>query len=731
MSYRKAFVPIVLLVIISLILTTGMNTSMGLAKTDPTKATLPDQVQPPVDETVSPPCPEPLGVENLETAGDDSVNSNVPRPGPCTPYPTYVPPSTRTPTSTPTSITPTITPPDLTNFVRVQSGNFYVNTQPFTKHLGVNEPALLYYTGHTATTIEEELDALRNVGIKHVRVFLPDNGKTTDEIIQRLGWALDAAGARGIRLTVVFTDMFGRWTNVTGSGHRMMIPDDYDLGLYSWPNCLPETPDCIGLDWFSYKINNPNIDPYLTLVSAVVNRFKHRPEIFAWEIGNEIKVQNPQNNSMLVNFYLDTGRKIKNIDPYHMLALGIKSTADLGLTNEQAAQLYGALYTYPDQKPLFDYITIHPYVDNVGQVTWPDMQYASQFGKPIVLEEFGVHRDVVSQQGMPYVRDLYFTAYQQGIGAVLQWGVHVSKDLGVGDGKYGPREQGQLDQYKKIWSQLATQVQNWNNGICQNADIAVPSDSGWKVSIWNNRDLVGNPVERRYDALGFPFSWGNYSASFCAGNDNYSVRFERQAYFPAGRYTFRTKTDDGVRLWVDGTLIIDQWHDMSPTEYTGVKDLAAGWHAIKMEYYENGGGALAELNWWLGGTPPTPTPPPDGIYPLHITGFTGGVSQGLWITRCIGDGTQQRVWRVGTDPNWVPYSHTENVPSGKHCGTPVNGIYPVVFRTSIVTPPGAWVTQCRSNHPGEQFAFRVDTINTIDSGSYANFQRYESNSACP
>ncbi len=65
-------------------------------------------------------------------------------------------------------------------------------------------------------------------------------------------------------------------------------------------------------------------------------------------------------------------------------------------------------------------------------------------------------------------------------------------------------------------------------------------------------------------------------------------------------YTFYTRTDDGVRLWVDNELLVDQWKAQSSTTYTAVKDLAlvAGKkYPIRMDYYEQGGDAVAWLGW--------------------------------------------------------------------------------------------------------------------------------------
>ncbi|MEO0757958.1 MAG: PQQ-dependent sugar dehydrogenase, partial [Cyanobacteria bacterium J06648_16] len=55
---------------------------------------------------------------------------------------------------------------------------------------------------------------------------------------------------------------------------------------------------------------------------------------------------------------------------------------------------------------------------------------------------------------------------------------------------------------------------------------------------------------------------------------------------------------DGVRLWVNGQQIIDQFIDQAPTNHTGQITLQAGQkYDIRMDYYENSGGAVAKLAW--------------------------------------------------------------------------------------------------------------------------------------
>jgi hypothetical protein len=79
--------------------------------------------------------------------------------------------------------------------------------------------------------------------------------------------------------------------------------------------------------------------------------------------------------------------------------------------------------------------------------------------------------------------------------------------------------------------------------------------------------------------------------------DGFSVRWSGSFTFTAGSHLFTTTADDGVRVFVDGTSLIDQWHDQGATTYTASRTLTAGAHIVRMEFYENGGGALARLSW--------------------------------------------------------------------------------------------------------------------------------------
>ena len=118
------------------------------------------------------------------------------------------------------------------------------------------------------------------------------------------------------------------------------------------------------------------------------------------------------------------------------------------------------------------------------------------------------------------------------------------------------------------------------------------------------------------------FDWGEASPAAGVPIDGWSVRWSgwiRPRF--SQTYTFTTRTDDGARLWVNGTLLVDDWTDHGITETPGsITLLADTWYPIRMEYYERWGGAVAQLFWQSASEPrqlvpssrlsPAAAPPP-------------------------------------------------------------------------------------------------------------------------
>ena len=118
----------------------------------------------------------------------------------------------------------------------------------------------------------------------------------------------------------------------------------------------------------------------------------------------------------------------------------------------------------------------------------------------------------------------------------------------------------------------------------------------WCAEYWGNRNLAGAPAIHRNEGEFLWHDWGSASPDPTFPTDNFSSRFTRNATFTCGTYRFHLFTDDGVRFWVDDVLKLDQWRDQVASYDVDVA-LSSGSHTLKVEHYENGGGAAIHVSW--------------------------------------------------------------------------------------------------------------------------------------
>ncbi len=144
----------------------------------------------------------------------------------------------------------------------------------------------------------------------------------------------------------------------------------------------------------------------------------------------------------------------------------------------------------------------------------------------------------------------------------------------------------------------------FNARIAQAQGIVTPrhTDPFWQAAYWNNTTMSGTPVLTQ-EARSLDFDWGMGSPDSRVSNDNFSARWARYIDVTPGDYTFTAISDDGIRVRVDGELVIDAWWEHSAAQFTGTKSLSAGHHLVEVDYYEKSGNAVAKL-FWQAGPPP-------------------------------------------------------------------------------------------------------------------------------
>lgn len=176
--------------------------------------------------------------------------------------------------------------------------------------------------------------------------------------------------------------------------------------------------------------------------------------------------------------------------------------------------------------------------------------------------------------------------------------------------------------------------------------VAAPGNGNGLRGDYFNGTGFNQILVSRTDAT-VDFSWGGGSPAAGVGSDNFSVRWTGQIEAPVtGSYTFSTNNDDGVQLWVDGRLLIDDWSGHAPADrFSAPISLTAGTkYNITLAYFENGGGANVTLYWDHPGQVRTVIPQ-SRLYSPPIGGGGGGGTSG---------------WQNLIDPVTATIYHHEN-----------------------------------------------------------------------
>ncbi len=102
------------------------------------------------------------------------------------------------------------------------------------------------------------------------------------------------------------------------------------------------------------------------------------------------------------------------------------------------------------------------------------------------------------------------------------------------------------------------------------------------------------PIAYRFEPA-IDFDWGQSGHLSRIGSDRFSARWTGEVELPVGRWSIEVTADDGVRLFLDGRLLIDQWRDQSPTIHRKILDLVGRKHNLRLEYYEKTGRAVCKM----------------------------------------------------------------------------------------------------------------------------------------
>ena len=84
-------------------------------------------------------------------------------------------------------------------------------------------------------------------------------------------------------------------------------------------------------------------------------------------------------------------------------------------------------------------------------------------------------------------------------------------------------------------------------------------------------------------------------------HEQFSVRWTGYLYAPVtGAYTLHITADDGMRVWLGGRQLLNEWRGQSEARYAVRVALAAGrYYALRVEYYQQSLSARALLAWQM------------------------------------------------------------------------------------------------------------------------------------
>lgn len=291
-------------------------------------------------------------------------------------------------------------------------------------------------TSWQPTDIDLGLVEIQKMNGTLVRLFVANNQISDMEAAQRLGVFLEKAEKYNISAIPVFIDYHGGpWDpqnmieayinascpenpgsvllnqdNVTICGGKTKIWPELQRELLGAGYGNGHNPE--GIDEYYIRQGNYGIlsndfftkgrERFKTFIKTVITENKYHPNIYAWEVGNELRSEPEE----FINFMQDITSYIKSLDPQRKIASGM---ADVHLTSLTPEEFYPRI-------PYLDVVTIHPYDGDRTGVA--DLRWAVWNGKIALVEELGFPGENRSEK---YRNEIAFWK-SLGASGVLPWG---------------------------------------------------------------------------------------------------------------------------------------------------------------------------------------------------------------------------------------------------------------------------------------------------------------------
>ncbi|HOC42410.1 MAG TPA: cellulase family glycosylhydrolase [Thermoanaerobaculales bacterium] len=331
-------------------------------------------------------------------------------------------------------------------FVAVQGTNLIRKGEPYSFvganfWYGCNLAALA--EGGDRDRLRRELDLLHSLGIDNLRVMgasegvgqpntvwppiQPELGRCDERLLDGLDFLL-AEMARRDMLAVVVLNNYWEWSGGMAQYlswvEGVPVPNPF-FAENSWDQFMN-----FSARFYSHAGANAAFRRYVETLVHRKNRYtglryRDDPTIMAWQLANEPRPGRGRpgwgNREVFVSWIGATADFIRSLDPNHLISVGSEGLrGSLG-----RPEIYLAIHRFPN----VDYLTVHLWVLNWSwydplrhDATYPEAErlaidyidqhivFAEQLSKPLVMDEFGIPRDLhsYSPAAPTTVRDHYY-----------------------------------------------------------------------------------------------------------------------------------------------------------------------------------------------------------------------------------------------------------------------------------------------------------------------------------
>jgi mannan endo-1,4-beta-mannosidase len=312
-------------------------------------------------------------------------------------------------------------------FAKIKDGHFIVNDSPhYFKGFNYWFGALLALSPEGKERLIKELDFLKAHDITNLRVlaaaegtgyingkirvepaFQPQAGVFHDSLLYGLDFLLHEMGKRDMKAVLYLSNNwewsggFLQYLNWGG-----LLPDSILVRKLTWDE---------NRDWVKQFYScGPCINLYEQQVRKVIGRtnsitgkpYKDDPVIFAWQLANEPRPMREDAISDYIKWVEKISTTIKGIDSNHMVSTGCEGY--MGVENINVFDAihnlpsidYTTLHIWPKNWGWFNDTAIHASMDNIIEKSNAYIQIhaeaSSRLNKPMVIEEFGLPRDLQS-----------------------------------------------------------------------------------------------------------------------------------------------------------------------------------------------------------------------------------------------------------------------------------------------------------------------------------------------